>query len=133
MNKLFFALMIKHAFCDLYFQNRKSPIDKSKYIGECHVHYFDHFLATFLVCFMFKLPLDYCFFLSSVDYFLHWHIDFIKTNIVKLFKVNTNSIIYWLIQTFDQILHYSTYFLIVYLACNVSFEHILKEFVSIFY
>ena len=88
MTNLFLAFMVKHAFCDLYFQNKKVSSDKTKYIGECHSHYFDHFLATLLVCYIFLLPLEYCVFLAFIDYVFHWHIDFIKTNIIKLFKLN---------------------------------------------
>ena len=133
MTNLFLALMVKHAFCDLYFQNRKGPTDKTKYIGECHSHYFDHFLATLLVCYIFLIPLEYCFFLAFVDYTFHWHIDYIKTNIVRFFKLNVSSVIYWLIQTFDQILHYCTYFLIIYLIQNnISLQHIFEKFMSFF-
>lgn len=131
MTNLFLALVVKHAFCDLYFQNRKIPTDKTKYVGECHSHYFDHFLATLLVCYIFLIPLEYCFFLAFVDYIFHWHIDYIKTNIIKLFKLNVSSVIYWLIQTFDQILHYCTYFLLIYLIKNnISPQHIFEKFIS---
>lgn len=127
MTNLFLAFMIKHAFCDLYFQNKKVPSNKTKYIGECHSHYFDHFLATLLICYIFLLPLEYCLFLASIDYIFHWHIDFIKTNIIKLFKLNVSNIIYWLIQTFDQILHYCTYFLLIYLIQNDISPYLISK------
>ena len=133
MTNLFLAFMVKHAFCDLYFQNKKSPADKTKYIGECHSHYFDHFFATLLVCYIFLIPLEQCLFLALVDYIFHWHIDYVKTNVIKLFKLNVSNIIYWLVQTFDQILHYFPYFLLIYLIQNnISFQDIFKKITSLF-
>lgn len=118
MTTLLLALLIKHAFCDLYLQNKRHSTDKSKYIGECHTHYIDHFLLTLLVCYIFLLPLEQCFILALIDYIFHWHIDYTKTKILKFLKVKMGSIGHWLIQTFDQILHYSTYFMLVYIVEN---------------
>ena len=131
MIKLLLALLIKHAVCDLYLQNKRNPTDKSKYIGECHTHYLDHFLLTLLVCYIFLIPLEICFVLASIDYIAHWHIDYTKTKIIRFFRINLNSIVFWLLQTIDQILHYSTYFLIVYIVQNnLSFHHIFEKFIS---
>ena len=133
MTKLLLALLIKHAFCDLYLQNKRHSTDKSKYIGECHTHYIDHFILTFLVCYIFLIPIEYCLFFSSLDYIFHWHIDYIKTKIVKFLKVKIGSVGHWLIQTFDQISHYLTYYLIVYMVENeTSFINILKTLQSFF-
>lgn len=134
MNTLFlFALFVKHAFCDLYLQFKKIPLDKTKYIGECHLHYFDHGLLTFIVSYMFSIPLEQCLLLSSIDYILHWHIDFVKTIIMRIFKIDSNSLVYWLFQTVDQILHYSTYLLIFNIASKgYSFQYIFEKLISLF-
>lgn len=133
MTKLLLALLIKHAFCDLYLQNKRHSTDKSKYLGECHTHYIDHFILTFLVCYIFLIPIEYCLFFSLLDYIFHWHIDYIKTKIVKFLKVKIGSVGHWLIQTFDQISHYLTYYLIVYIVENkISFINILKTLQSFF-
>ena len=128
-----FALLVKHAFCDLYLQFKKVPLDKTRYLGECHLHYFDHAILTFMVSYLFLVPLEYCFLLSGIDYILHWHIDYIKTRVMKLFKISNSSMVYWLFQTFDQILHYATYLLIVYVAANgYSPQHIFEKLISFF-
>lgn len=128
-----FTLLVKHAFCDLYLQFKKTPMDKTRYIGECHSHYFDHSILTFIICYIFLIPIEYSIFLCLVDYILHWHIDFVKTKIMKFLKIEHNSVIYWLFQTVDQILHYSTYLLIVYIVKNYSsFHNFLEKFISFF-
>lgn len=94
----------------------------------------DHSLFTFIICYIFLLPIDYCIFLSLCDYILHWHIDFIKTKFVKFLKIDFKGVFFWLIQTIDQILHYLTYFLIFHITQNYnSFEHIFKKIISIFF
>ena len=135
MDTLFlFALVVKHAFCDLYLQFKKVPLDKTRYLGECHLHYFDHAILTLMVSYFFLIPLEYCFILSSIDYILHWHIDYIKTKIMRLLKITNSSMVYWLFQTFDQILHYCTYLLLVYIVSqNFLFQDMFKKFVSLFY
>ena len=134
MDTLFlFALLVKHAFCDLYLQFKKVPLDKTRYLGECHLHYFDHAILTFMVSYLFLVPLEYCFLLSGIDYFLHWHIDYIKTKVMKFLKIENSSLTYWLFQTFDQILHYGTYLLIVYVAANgYSLQNVFEKFISFF-
>lgn len=131
MIKLLLALLIKHAICDMYLQNKRSFTDKSKYIGECHTHYLDHFLATLLVCHLFAIPIEFSFFLASIDYIAHWHIDYTKTKIIRFFKISLHSIVFWLLQTIDQILHYSTYFLIVYIVqSKLSLHDIFEKYIS---
>ena len=134
MDTLFlFALLVKHAFCDLYLQFKKVPLDKTRYLGECHLHYFDHAILTFMVSYLFLVPLEYCFLLSGIDYVLHWHIDYIKTKVMKFLKIENSSLTYWLFQTFDQILHYGTYLLIVYVAANgYSLQNVFEKFISFF-
>ena len=134
MDTLFlFALLVKHAFCDLYLQFKKVPLDKTRYLGECHLHYFDHAILTFMVSYLFLVPLEYCFILSGIDYVLHWHIDYIKTKVMKFLKIENSSLTYWLFQTFDQILHYATYLLIIYVAANgYSLQNVFEKFISFF-
>lgn len=128
-----FTLFIKHAFCDLYLQFKKVPLDKTKYIGECHSHYFDHAIFTFIISYIFLVPIEYCFFLSSIDYIIHWHIDFVKTKIINFFNISNNSAVYWLFQSVDQILHYATYMLIAHIVSKgYSFQYIFKKFISLF-
>ena len=135
MNTLFlFTLLIKHAFCDLYLQFKKVPLNKLKYVGECHLHYFDHGLLTFIVSYLFTFPLEQCLLFASIDYIIHWHVDFIKTVIIKLFNIVDTSLVYWLFQTIDQLLHYSTYLLIVYIAFKgYSFQNVFEKLISFFY
>ena len=135
MDTLFlFALVVKHAFCDLYLQFKKVPLDKTRYIGECHLHYFDHALFTFIISYLFLIPLEFCLLLSSIDYIIHWHIDYVKTKIMRFFNGANSSLVYWLFQTFDQILHYSTYLLLVYfVAKGFSPQYIFEKFISSFF
>ena len=61
------------------------------------------------------------------------HIDYIKTKVIKFLKIENSSLTYWLFQTFDQILHYGTYLLIVYVAANgYSLQNVFEKFISFF-
>ena len=118
---LLFVLMCKHAVCDLAIQSFRTPTDKYKYFNKgFHVHSLDHAVGTFVVLLFFINPL-YAAVFAFIDYIFHWHIDWAKTNITRKYGWTKDGKAFWRLQTFDQIAHYSTYALIVYLMFKCSF------------
>jgi hypothetical protein len=110
-----FILMLKHAICDLGIQSFRTPTNKSRYFDKgLHLHSMDHGIGTFIVLLFFINPL-YALVYAVVDYVLHWHIDCAKTTISRKYNWTKEGKPFWRLQTFDQMAHYSTYALIVYL------------------
>lgn len=113
---IFFLLAIKHGVCDLALQALYCrPSNKHRYFsGRAHLHALHHGLGTLLVTVFFaSMPLALL--LALMDYLLHWHIDFVKSTLVKWFNYTLDSDGYWLLTTVDQNLHFATYLLIVLL------------------
>lgn len=118
---LLFALMCKHAICDLAIQSFRTPTEKSKYFNKgLHLHSSDHAIGAFIVLLFFVSPL-YAAVFAFIDYIFHWHIDFTKTNIARKYNWNKEGKAFWRLQTLDQLAHYATYALIVYLLYNCTF------------
>ena len=112
---ILFALVCKHALADLGMQSFRPIAQKQFYFNKgLHLHSFDHGAFTFVVLLFFLNPIT-AFLLALLDYICHWHIDFIKSNVVKKLGIEKTGNTFWRIQTIDQILHYSTYMLIVFL------------------
>ncbi len=113
MNELFLlALLFKHAVADLALQNYLTGINKLDYWGNGHKHYIHHGLLTFIVSLLF-VDVSLAIVIAIVDYVAHWHIDFFKHQVCRVFKVQGKSRAWWWITSIDQILHYSTYYFLV--------------------
>jgi hypothetical protein len=111
-----FLLTVKHTVCDLALQ-RLFPADKKFYFNApAHTHYFHHGLGSFLVGLMIGLP--FALLIGVIDYFLHWHIDHFKTLIRDHYKMISTEDRYWVLQTVDQALHFSTYYVFVLIAIS---------------
>lgn len=81
------------------------------------LHSLLHFLGTFLVLDLFHFSAAQVVWLSLLDFFLHYHIDWAKVNVARRFDLRPdNSEMFWTLLGFDQFLHYLTYLLIVYLV-----------------
>ena len=112
----FFCLLVKHATADLFLQTIiKPPNNKLAWLGSGHKHYRDHAVCNFIVCIFFVSPM-WALLFSILDYVIHWHIDWSKTNVFAYFKIAREGKTFWKWQTLDQIAHYATALLIVYLS-----------------
>ena len=119
-------LMIKHAFADMFLQTFHSGVNKSNYFGNGQRHYIEHGVLTFLVVLLFA-PIQIALAVAFLDYVLHWQIDFIKSFVVKKFNIDRNSGLFWRIQSIDQLCHYMTYSLIVYLLYINQYVTLLQQ------
>ena len=112
-----FLLTVKHTVCDLALQ-RLFPADKKFYFDPpAHTHYFHHGLGSFLVGLMFGWP--FALLIGAIDYFVHWHVDYTKTIIRDHYNMQPTEDRYWVLQTFDQALHFFTYYCFVLLAISL--------------
>jgi hypothetical protein len=112
-----FLLTIKHTICDLAIQ-RLFPADKKFYFNPpAHTHYFHHGFGSFLVGLMFGVPFAVA--IGVIDYFAHWHIDYVKTLIKNHFELTTDNNAFWVLQSIDQALHFATYYLFLLIAISL--------------
>ena len=116
---LLFMLVVKHALADLVLQSRLTSGDKSNLkSSKGYIHAGDHGLLTFVVL-LFFTSFQNSVVIAMLDYVLHFFIDYIKTICVRRFGVVPNTRTFWIVQGFDQIAHYSCYFLYVLLLTNL--------------
>lgn len=110
---LLFALLVKHAIADLAIQSARTISYKGNYFSKgLHVHAMDHGVLTAVVLLFFINPLNAIIF-GILDYIVHAIIDCNKTKALTYFNIPREGNIYWSVQTLDQILHYTTYLIIV--------------------
>ena len=112
----FFLLTCKHAIADLWLQARFTTGSKTNLrLSRLWLHSLDHAVLTFFVALVFVGVIN-ALWLSLLDFVLHAIIDFSKNYIQEKTGVVERSIEYWKYASVDQILHFSTYLLIVLLA-----------------
>ena len=120
MELALFLLVVKHCILDLALQPLSYPEGRSKfnYFGlYAHLqHYIPHGLGTVFVLLFFVDPCT-ALICGLIDYILHWHIDFSKTHTRAYFGWTNKNRQFWLLNALDQLLHFSTYYGIIwYLA-----------------
>ena len=110
---IFIWLMLKHTIVDYLLQ--KPWKDKGIYGSKGGlIHAGHHVIGTFgILIFFVSFPLAVL--LSVLDGILHYHIDFTKNNIKRIFKLNNTQTLYWGLHGLDQYLHVLTYVLIIWL------------------
>jgi hypothetical protein len=103
---------IKHFICDFVLQNNKMLKDKGTYGAPGGLsHAATHALGTLIVLFI-ALPWNIGAHIAAValavaDGIIHYHIDWIKTNIAKPYTPKDQE--FWILLGADQGLHYLTY------------------------
>lgn len=105
-------LLLKHAIVDLGVQSQLTNIDKSRYLGNGHIHYMHHGVSTLVVAALF-LPVIPAILCACIDYFVHWQIDYSKHKMNNFFRISPGSTAWWYINSIDQCLHFLTYYFLV--------------------
>jgi len=112
---LFLLLAIKHAFVDIALQRHIKIPNKQIYLSKvAQIHYAQHGIMTFAVCLLFVGPLT-ALIAGALDWVAHWHIDHTKARINQHFGFNNQDHTFWYLVTIDQMLHFTTYWLIIVL------------------
>jgi hypothetical protein len=107
---------IKHFVCDFVLQNNKMIKDKGTYLAPGGVrHALEHAAGTFAVLVL-ALPWDplvhvVAVALGLLDGVVHYHIDYLKTNLSRGLTPADQK--FWVYLGADQGLHYATYVAII--------------------
>ena len=115
----FYLLLVKHALADLWLQSRLNNLkygDKKNLTDrKLWIHSLDHAALTAVITLLFA-GLWWAIIIAVLDFVLHSVIDWIKRVYTLDRKITTKQNLFWKIQAVDQILHYTTYLVIVLLT-----------------
>lgn len=114
------AFQLKHFVCDGPLQTKAMVDSKSKYgEGLGLVHSIIHGIGTAVVL-LFWLPAGKILLgLAVLDFFIHYHTDYTKENIVKRAGWTTSDAKFWWALSADQTVHQFTYVVLTYLALTI--------------
>ena len=110
-----FLLLIKHSICDLALQSRfvNQQGDKKNLTDlKGYLHAGDHAIGTFVVALLFAGILP-ALGIAIADFVLHFIIDYTKRRYTLAKSIKQSNSKFWVIQSIDQIAHYSCYFVFV--------------------
>lgn len=118
MLELLLLLMLKHTVADYFMQYRWMFKDKGTYGafgGIAHSGWHGILTSSILIYFnpMGGIPILWCILLGILDFLLHYHIDYVKSNVWKTKGYGPEDQMYWVTHGVDQFLHFATYILIV--------------------
>lgn len=103
---------IKHFICDFWLQFPYMLDEKGTYGAEGGRHHaLMHTAGTFLVLALCIPSIEWAVVFAFIDGFVHYHVDWLKTNIAQGLKPDQNEFWFWL--GLDQTLHYLTYLAII--------------------
>ena len=102
--EIFLLLMVKHAIVDLGFQPFGLGATKLHYFGwPAHKqHYIPHGVLTMLVMALYT-DVEVSVLLGLLDYVLHWHTDYFKTNIREYFGWKSNQRQFWVLNMLPRV------------------------------
>lgn len=110
----FYLLLVKHAVADLWLQSRlnnpKYGDKKNLTDRKLWIHSLDHAALSAVITLLFA-GLWWAIIIAVLDFVLHSVIDWTKRVYTLDRKITTKQNLFWKIQSVDQILHYSCYFL----------------------
>ena len=112
------AFLIKHFICDFPLQAFPYMyLNKGTYGHPGgFLHAFVHFCGTLIILTHVVSPYLACY-LAALDFLIHYHIDYGKVRLCKAMNWGpTTSEMFWIVLGFDQLLHYLTYVLIIWLV-----------------
>jgi hypothetical protein len=114
---LLLGLMIKHTIADYFMQYSWMLKDKAIYGGPggvAHASY--HGTLTFVVLELCGIGWPISLALGIADAVIHYHIDYVKSNVWKDYNFGPQDQLYWVTHGVDQFAHFLTYLVIVYLC-----------------
>lgn len=113
-------LLLKHFVCDFPLQAFPYQYRNKGTYGHLGgiLHSGIHVVGSLLVLVWFT-DMSTAIALSLLDGLCHYHIDYAKMNIGRIFNLKPdNSEMFWVLLGIDQLLHMATYYVMVYLAFN---------------
>lgn len=110
---LFALLFIKHWYVDFVNQTDEEVKYKGVYLDWRGIkHSFKHGVATFIIMFVFILDPFFAFFLGSIDFLVHYHVDYCK---MRYGNRDITTKAFWNQLGLDQLAHYLTYLVLVWM------------------
>lgn len=117
---LLLGLFTKHLIADYYLQFSWMIKEKGNYgswKGLAHSEL--HGFLTFLLLWNLEMSFVWSLTMGLLDTVLHYHIDWVKSNLWKKKQLGPNDQLYWMIHGTDQFLHMMTYMLILYFSLKI--------------
>ena len=118
--EFFLMLLVKHAIADLGIQAQLQNINKSNYFGNGHIHYLHHGIGTLVMAGL-CVPLVPAVLCAIIDYIIHWHIDFTKHKVNKIFNIESRSRAWWWTNVMDQIYTSPHIIILLYILVHCRF------------
>ena len=110
------ALLLKHTVFDYFVQTGYMIKDKADYGAKGGLlHGALHGVGTFIALAPF-VSVSTAFLCAVADTIVHYHIDYVKSNIMRQRQPNPAQQEYWVLHGIDQLLHTLTYVAIVWLV-----------------
>jgi hypothetical protein len=107
------AFILKHFLCDFPLQRAYQYRNKGIYGHPGGIlHAAIHGVGTLGVCFLAALPL----WLAAVDTVIHYHVDWAKSQVNDRLALKPDNDNFWNLLGIDQMAHYLTYILLIYLG-----------------
>lgn len=121
---LFTMLVIKHFVFDFLYQPPYQWMNKGTYGHPGGIlHSLQHILGTFLCLFIASVPIPNYYVLWTAlagEFLVHYHVDWVKMNFNKRRGWGpTTHQEYWVLLGIDQLFHYLTYIVIVWLVLDM--------------
>lgn len=113
---LLLVLMIKHFIVDFLLQAHPYQYLNKGIYGHPGglLHSGLHGFGTLVVLSQFLSVTGTVLLMAAADFFLHYHIDFVKMNLGRIYNLKpNNSEWFWILLGLDQFLHFLTYYWIV--------------------
>ena len=113
MISIVILFFIKHFLADFVFQTTYQWSNKGTFLHPGGlIHSGIHAALTTIILLIY----DVCFIeLIALDFVAHYVIDYCKVNINKKFNWTPDTYWFWVLTGLDQLLHYLTYIVILYL------------------
>ena len=113
--------LVKHTLADYFLQFSWMIKDKAIYGAKGGIaHAGLHGVLTSLVLLVMGLPIMAGLKLEKIDFIIHYHIDFIKSNLWKSKNLKATDQMFWVIHGVDQMLHGLTYIFIIWIILRMA-------------
>ena len=110
--------IVKHTIADYFMQYGWMIKDKGTYGAKGGIaHAGFHGFLTFLVLLTAPATLLFIVGLAVADSIIHYHVDYVKSNVWKSRGYTSQDQMFWVTHGVDQLLHLLTYIGIIYFLC----------------
>lgn len=118
---LLILLQFKHFVFDWWLQSLKQISGKGSYLELWGVsHSLLHGIWTFILFTLAdnQIPLGTAFLVGSLDFLVHYHVDWSKQNLARFLGVTPQDNLFWVLIGIDQLLHQLTYLFLIWGFCG---------------